>query len=261
VRLGDVGSSGDTGGAQVGRCGDGQIDPGEECDDANSEDRDACTRACRRAVCGDGIHRTDLTNAELGFEACDDGNDVDTDACRRACVAARCGDGIVWSGEEECDDGNDVDTDACLTNCSSATCGDGVIGPGEGCDDGNTADGDGCDRVCRPEEPVQDHGDTPEESMRISVGTETQAAIDREGDRDYFRFFAASTATYTVETTSQIDTVCAFEFNSQLLGVDDDGGVGLNCRLRTRLTGGRTYHIRISGKAGERGNYSFALSR
>ncbi len=36
-------------------CGNGTVDPGEECDDGNELDTDECTNICRTAVCGDGI--------------------------------------------------------------------------------------------------------------------------------------------------------------------------------------------------------------
>jgi cysteine-rich repeat protein len=35
-------------------CGNGKIDPGEECDDGNTNDNDACV-SCKVAVCGDGV--------------------------------------------------------------------------------------------------------------------------------------------------------------------------------------------------------------
>jgi len=48
-------------------CGNGRVDPGEECDDGNGNDGDACLATCRRARCGDGVVR-------VGVEECDDGN-------------------------------------------------------------------------------------------------------------------------------------------------------------------------------------------
>jgi cysteine-rich repeat protein len=91
-------------------CGDGIVDPGEECDDGNDIDDDECTNACTLPACGDGI-------VQAG-EECDDGNDDDTDACLSNCTLASCGDGIVWVGVEECDDGNLVDLDGCNADCT-----------------------------------------------------------------------------------------------------------------------------------------------
>src|SRR5262245_22524726 len=43
------------GDGDAGVCGDGMVDMGEECDDGNPDDTDACTNACLNAICGDGI--------------------------------------------------------------------------------------------------------------------------------------------------------------------------------------------------------------
>jgi cysteine-rich repeat protein len=45
-------------------CGNGAIDTGERCDDANLVDTDACTSVCQPARCGDGV-------VEAGVEQCD----------------------------------------------------------------------------------------------------------------------------------------------------------------------------------------------
>src|SRR5262245_36786546 len=78
-------------------CGDGVVQPGEECDDGNQDDGDACLPGCIRAFCGDGIVR-------VAVEACDDGNRVDDDGCDNACRPPVCGDG-KRAGAEECDQG------------------------------------------------------------------------------------------------------------------------------------------------------------
>lgn len=123
-------------------CGDGVENEGEECDDGNDDDTDACLPSCRRAVCGDGAVRA-------GEEECDDGNDDDTDACLSTCKKAFCGDGVVRRGVEECDDGNDSDLDACTTACKRPVCGNGVKEGNEQCDDGNTSSADGCTNACK----------------------------------------------------------------------------------------------------------------
>lgn len=148
-------------------CGNGLPDQGEQCDDGNQSQTDACTNGCNTAVCGDGFVRA-------GTEECDDGNGVNTDACANNCQAnvcgngrvdageqcdggptcnatcqlLRCGDGVV-TGNEQCDDGNTVNTDICTNACTSARCGDGFVQAGvEICDDGNTVAGDGCENDC-----------------------------------------------------------------------------------------------------------------
>ncbi|MCX4247504.1 DUF4215 domain-containing protein [Paraliomyxa miuraensis] len=123
-------------------CGNGVVDPFEDCDDANGDDTDDCPGTCLAATCGDGF-------VQAGVEDCDDGNDDDTDDCPGTCAAATCGDGFVQAGVEDCDDGNDDDTDDCPGTCAAATCGDGFVQDGvEECDDGNTEDDDGCLTDC-----------------------------------------------------------------------------------------------------------------
>ena len=129
-------------------CGNGDIDPGEACDDGvqNGTGDGFCLVDCSATqICGDGIQN--------GTEACDD--DVDNGAgegfCVSDCSATQiCGDTIA-NGTEDCDDGA-VDTISCDFDCTSVICGDGYLngpgGAGEECDDGNTVDGDGCSSTC-----------------------------------------------------------------------------------------------------------------
>lgn len=134
----------------VAECGNGVVDPGEECDDANEEDVDACLSTCVAPRCGDGIVWT-------GEEECDDGNLDASDACSPTCSVAVCGDGHVRDGEEECDDANEVDNDSCTNSCAHARCGDGIVQQGvEQCDEaGETAT---CDSDCT--EPACGDGHT-----------------------------------------------------------------------------------------------------
>lgn len=91
-------------------CGNNTMDPGETCDDGNTDDDDGCTSLCMSATCGDEFVQKD-------FEQCDDGNEDDTDACI-SCVLAECGDGFVQDGVEDCDDGNQDDGDECTNDCT-----------------------------------------------------------------------------------------------------------------------------------------------
>lgn len=104
---------------QPASCGDGEIDPLEECDDGNDVDTDVCTNDCNKAVCGDGV-------TWEGVEECDDGNPFPNDFCD-ACRLPVCGDG-VQAGDEECDDGNAVSDDGC-TECliDAVDCGPGGV--------------------------------------------------------------------------------------------------------------------------------------
>ena len=132
-------SSEDSGLADVYVCGDGTTDPGEQCDDGNNDDTDACNNQCMSNFCGDGI----INNGEQ----CDDANNVDGDACSNQCITNFCGDGVVNNGEA-CDDGNNDDFDTCNNQCVANFCGDGITNNGEQCDDGNNVDNDACSNTC-----------------------------------------------------------------------------------------------------------------
>jgi cysteine-rich repeat protein len=72
-------------------CGDGELDPGEACDDgaANSDtNADACRLDCSAPACGDGVVDTG--------EQCDDGNFDSGDGCSGECVLdCPCADGFA----------------------------------------------------------------------------------------------------------------------------------------------------------------------
>ncbi len=128
-------------------CGDGGVDPFEECDDGNTVADDGCGPTCLDEFCGDGIDNN-------GNEECDDGNTVAGDGCDATCQDEFCGDGITNDGgAEQCDDGNVVAGDGCDATCQDEFCGDGVTNDSgtEECDDGNVVAGDGCDATCQDE--------------------------------------------------------------------------------------------------------------
>lgn len=123
-------------------CGDGFVDPDEECDDGNDVAGDGCSPSCEREFfCGN-------TMVEAG-EFCDDGDANGTYGnCNGDCSAIlECGDGIVTSPDEECEPGLGPD---CSNNCRLVVpgCGDGNVGAGEECDDGDTDPCDGCSPEC-----------------------------------------------------------------------------------------------------------------
>jgi cysteine-rich repeat protein len=124
-------------------CGDGVLDFGEECDDGNVSNEDACLNNCHAASCGVGY-------VWQNHEACDDANASNNDACLNNCQAASCGDGYVWQNHEVCDDGNTSNNDACTNTCHPARCGDGHIWQNhEACDDANASNNDACLNTCQ----------------------------------------------------------------------------------------------------------------
>lgn len=155
-------------------CGNGTVDAGEQCDDGNTINTDACSNACTtNPICGNNIVEAGETCATCQADVIAEGG---ADAC------AACGDGVVNSGEncttcpadviavdgpaacnvcgdgttagaEECDDSNTVSGDGCSATCVVEFCGDGTVnGTNEQCDDGGNANGDGCSATCQNED-------------------------------------------------------------------------------------------------------------
>jgi cysteine-rich repeat protein len=155
-------------------CGDGTVDPDEECDDGNTVAGDGCDALCA-LECGNGTTEGDeqcddggvepgdgcsptctveeCGNATVDFgEECDDGNTAALDGCDGACLL-ECGNGAT-EGAEECDDGDRESGDGCSSECLAEVCGNARVDSGEECDDGNTVASDGCDAACQAEEPA-----------------------------------------------------------------------------------------------------------
>lgn len=159
-------------------CGDGAVDPGEDCDDANSSNKDDCLNTCAAAACGDGFVHTKGTPP---FEECDDGNTAPGDGCSATC-ARECGNGVIDGACTQgtvgaaCSTNPDCDTSAgagdgvcvgevcdpgvaglcvggppvCSNICQIATCGNGAEECDEECDLGaaNGIPGSGCSATC-----------------------------------------------------------------------------------------------------------------
>ena len=136
-------------------CGNGTLEPPEECDDANRRDGDGCTSTCllEVGICGDG-----LVQSLLG-EQCEQAthSPLNPYPCINCLfLSLTCGDGTVNPGED-CDNGalnSNTPDAACRPNCHTSRCGDGVLDSQEICDDGNRLSNDGCDRYCREETQI-----------------------------------------------------------------------------------------------------------
>ena len=133
-------------------CGDGNLDPGEECDDGNNVDGDGCTANCfieEDTYCGDGAIQN--PNDDGIYEECE--YDVDCEqtygpdyTCEECYCQPPdepvCGDSTLDPGEE-CEAGFEY---MCTgdTTCNSQTClcdpieepycGDGIVDAGEECE-------------------------------------------------------------------------------------------------------------------------------
>jgi len=160
-------------------CGDGIVDPDEECDDMNAINGDGCNAFCVVEFCGDG-----LLQPAIG-EDCDDGNTAGGDCCSETCqfetTGSSCADGDLCTTGDVCDGAGTCvgapvvcdDTNVCTDDsCNAGTgvcdfvpntdpCADGDLctepdacsagvctsGPLLDCDDGNPCTADACDMI------------------------------------------------------------------------------------------------------------------
>ncbi len=94
----------------VGVCGDGQVQIGEECDDGNSDNTDACI-SCRNAHCGDNFVQTGIEQCDNGSNngaVCPAGYNSSCSYCSSSCTnialtGPYCGDGVRKDPPEVCD--------------------------------------------------------------------------------------------------------------------------------------------------------------
>jgi cysteine-rich repeat protein len=89
-------------------CGNGRVEPGEECDDGNSSNDDGCLTTCKRAEC---------IPSQGG---CSDNNPCTTDSCVQGrCVRTHntntCDDGIACTTNDRCSQGVCSGADSCET--------------------------------------------------------------------------------------------------------------------------------------------------
>jgi cysteine-rich repeat protein/YD repeat-containing protein len=144
-------------------CGNGTLEAGETCDDANVTSGDGCSSICQ---------------IEPGFACVRISSPEHSPPQFSLCEPFECGDGFLadlslqGGPAEQCDDGNVADGDGCSSTCTveagftcttiaspqphsvcaaTASCGNNVIDAGEECDDGNLVDGDGCSSTCHAE--------------------------------------------------------------------------------------------------------------
>jgi hypothetical protein len=130
-------------------CGDGVLDPGEECDGAPCADGRDCLQGCTCDAlnrCGNGVLDP---GEECDGAPCADGRD-----CLAGCVcppSALCGNGTVDPGEQ-CDGADDrLCPGDCQDDCrcpGRVLCGNGVLDPGEECDGGPCPGGEPCSPDC-----------------------------------------------------------------------------------------------------------------
>ncbi len=147
-------------------CGNGQVNPGEVCDDGNNINGDTCNNDCRRSngqpctmdnQCSSGVCDPFSMTCEPAFtcgngelepangEICDDGNTAGNDGCEADCKRSN---GQPCTNDNQCSSGECDETGSMV--CVPPTgCGNGVVNAGEICDDGDAVNGNGCDNDCK----------------------------------------------------------------------------------------------------------------
>jgi cysteine-rich repeat protein len=104
-------------------CGNGDPDPGEECDDGNNVSGDGCGSCCKREICGN--NRIDTGELCEGSGASADLNGED---CIKLGFASGNLDCYAKGTSKECS----FDTSGCMP--PPEYCGDGIVEPGEECE-------------------------------------------------------------------------------------------------------------------------------
>jgi len=89
-------------------CGNGRLDPGEECDYAIPHQAGCCTLNCTGCWCGNG-------QLDPG-EECDYNMPNQTECCNSTCQGCYCGDGILQDNEE-CDPAIEKFKECCNATC------------------------------------------------------------------------------------------------------------------------------------------------
>lgn len=98
--------------------------------------------------------------------------------------------------------------------------------------------------------------------LGVNATTGTSAAIGQPGEEDLFTFRVTRRGRHVIETGGQSDVVMKlFGPTSQtsLIAEDDDGGVGRNARIATRLMPGQ-YFVQIRHFDTARGTGSYSIS-
>jgi fibro-slime domain-containing protein len=169
------------------RCGDGVVEPPEQCDlglSANKGGYNGCNPDCTQGPrCGDGVKN--------GSEQCDDGkNDGSYGTCNPNCtLAGYCGDGALQDPPETCDQGaansvNAYGPNMCTNRCTPAPyCGDKQVEGqfGETCDDGvNNGQSGHCTTDCKSFVPLPSCGNgVLDPGEQCDDGTNNGTAIDK----------------------------------------------------------------------------------
>lgn len=179
-------------------CGDGVVDPGEECDDGMQTPE--CNDNCTEPFCGDGVTGVD--------EQCDPGfPGLDTQSCTAMCTISSCGDGYHNpAAGEACEPVVAGQNDAnCDLDCSEPQCGDGIVNTaaGEACELSNPDCASDCSEVIPPQDCggggcpkvlSANFGATNDGEIHV------QAQIDNSGNNGHLNLSSFSMRYWLVDT-------------------------------------------------------------
>lgn len=176
-------------------CGNGDLDPGEECDDGNNEDGDGCDAACNISCLDDDGDGT--CNEDDLCPGADDNADGDGDGVPDACDQCP-------GADDSADEDGDGTPDACdlCPGGDDAVDGDGDGTPDAcdlcpGSDDAVDADGDGvpdaCDQCSGADDGLDQDGDGVPDACDVcadtmlpesvpTIGLEVDHYADVDGD-------------------------------------------------------------------------------
>lgn len=138
------------------RCGNGLLDPGEQCDDGNRDGGDGCSPICGKETCGNGVvdsgEECDCGLNSLSIPAaCTDINGASNSNCSLNCTIPEERCSSLYPGDQN--RGGEV-TDCLDPDCAATWCedvtdndGDGFAEP-EDCDDTNPLVNPAMDEVC-----------------------------------------------------------------------------------------------------------------
>jgi len=106
-------------------CGNNITEAGEECDDGNANNNDACTNLCKDAICGDGMIYTGVEECDVGEENLGNNNCIDGTQTR--CNNITCVIENVSNIPEACDN-IDNDCEGAIDEGLTRVCGNSSIG-------------------------------------------------------------------------------------------------------------------------------------
>jgi cysteine-rich repeat protein len=144
-------------------CGDGVLEPGEQCDDGNTVGGDTCSETCQFLGCSlTGMWRVRSPGGELTCSLIEDADGTVAGACGAIPITgSRVGPTVTLYLAEsllmvgtmsECDSFGAYIPNASISvgfeRLRHTVCGDGVVDPEEACDDGNFINGDTCTATC-----------------------------------------------------------------------------------------------------------------